>query len=80
MKANDLKKGDMVVLRNGWKARIEDNKKGNTRVATVYGTYTEMGSVYAHDIVSVEKDGEKVAIEYTDAQIALRDKLKGMGW
>jgi hypothetical protein len=36
MFTNELKKGDMVKLRNGWKARIEDNMKGNTRLATVY--------------------------------------------
>jgi hypothetical protein len=48
--SNDLKKGDYVLLVNGWQAKIEDNKRGNTRLATVYGTYTEMGSIYVHDI------------------------------
>lgn len=51
MFTNQLKKGDEVVLRNGWKARIEDNKKGDTRLCTVYGFVTEMGSVYSHDIM-----------------------------
>lgn len=77
MQTNELKKGDMVTLRNGWKAKIEDNKKGNTRVATVYGMFTEMGSVYAHDIVCLNKDdGTTVAIKLTDAQ----KKLKKSGW
>lgn len=58
--SNELKKGDMVMLNNGWKARIEDNKKGNIRLATVYGLYTEMGSVYAHDIGYRIADGAKV--------------------
>lgn len=80
MKTNDLKKGDMVMLRNGWKARIEDNKKGNIRVATVYGTYTEMGSVYSHDIVRYEADGVFASIEHTDAQKALFAKLQRMGF
>lgn len=53
MKTNDLKKGAVVRLRNGWYARIEDNMKGNTRLATVYGYETEMGSVYSHDIECV---------------------------
>ena len=50
MLSNDLKKGDRVVLHNGWKATIEDNKKGNTRMATVEGFATEIGSIYAWDI------------------------------
>lgn len=51
MNTNDLKKGDRVQLRNGWIAVIYDNKKGNTRMAEVYGMYTEIGSVYSHDII-----------------------------
>tara|TARA_Y100000004_G_C8781048_1_gene354975 strand:+ start:208 stop:516 length:309 start_codon:yes stop_codon:yes gene_type:complete len=69
MKTNDLKKGMKVLLRNGWEARIEDNRKGNTRLATVYGFYTEMGSVYSHDIVSyVDENGFMHDIEHTPAQ------------
>lgn len=54
---NKLKKGTRVVLRNGWEAVLEDNKKGSIRMATVFGTYTEMGSIYAHDIAGY-KEGE----------------------
>lgn len=73
MKTNDLKKGDRVQLRNGWYATIEDNKKGNTRLATVEGIYTEMGSVYSHDIVrKINADGTSTLLEYTDAQVKLR--------
>jgi hypothetical protein len=50
MKSNDLKKGDRIVLLNGWEATIEDNKKGNIRMATVEGFVTEMGSIYMHDV------------------------------
>lgn len=56
---NDLKKGDMVLMKNGWKARIEDNRKGNIRFATVFGNYTEMGSIYAMDI-KAKIDGDKL--------------------
>ena len=35
MLQNDMKKGQLGVLTNGWKFRIEDNKKGNIRMATV---------------------------------------------
>ena len=72
MFTNDLKKGAIVVLRNGWQARIEDNKKGNIRLATVYGNYTEMGSVYAHDIVRViTSPVADERIEHTPAQLKL---------
>lgn len=69
MRTNDLKKGDNVILRNGWKAVIEDNKKGNTRLAKVFGTYTELGSVYSWDIMEVIKDGQSIKIQLTDLQL-----------
>ena len=50
MLTNNLKKGALVRLHNGWEAEIFDNKKGNIRLAKVYGIETELGSVYAHDI------------------------------
>jgi hypothetical protein len=53
---NALKKGTRVVLRNGWQAVLEDNKRGYTRLATVYGTYTEMGSIYASDIAGYQQN------------------------
>jgi len=68
MTTNDIKKGMRVLLYNGWEARIEDNKKGNIRFATVFGDYTEMGSIYAHDIESVEVNGEWVDINHTTKQ------------
>jgi hypothetical protein len=47
----DVRKGTMVILRNGWKAKVEDNATNrSTRMCTVYGTFTEMGSVYSTDI------------------------------
>jgi hypothetical protein len=52
VKTNELKKGDLIRLRNGWLGVIADNQKGNTRMATVHGHYTETGSVYSHDIVT----------------------------
>lgn len=80
MKTNDLKKGAEVVLRNGWRAVIEDNLKGNTRLATVYGMFTETGSVYAHDIAYAVINNKMVAIEYTPAQIKLRAKVEALGF
>ena len=66
MFTNDLKKGDRVVLRNGRKATIADNRKGNIRPAEVYGIETETGSVYGHDIV-IYMGGD--AFDYTPVRI-----------
>ncbi len=90
MKTNELKKGTRILLRNGWEADLIDNKKGTIRDATVYGDYTESGSIYAHDIVAYEvKDGpvalmlcgRKFAtdIEYTPAQIQCRESCFALG-
>ena len=68
---NQLKKGDIVKLANGWAARLEDNKNGNVRLATVYGITTEMGSVYATDIVHYQlSDGFWTAVQHTAKQKA----------
>tara|TARA_Y100000310_G_scaffold342139_1_gene443948 strand:+ start:1900 stop:2115 length:216 start_codon:yes stop_codon:yes gene_type:complete len=71
MLSNDLKKGDKVVLANGWNATIEDNKRGNTRLATVKGFVTEMGSVYVWDIQG---------IKLTAKQTKARNAVKAMGF
>jgi len=93
MFTNELKKGDKVRLADsGWIAIIEDNMKGNTRLATVYGFETEMGSVYSHDMKYVYKGGKGKTIEearatcplekleHTPAQLALRQRVKDMGF
>ena len=51
MKTNDIKKGMVVELRNGWFGIMADNMRGNTRMVDVDGMYREIGSVYSHDIV-----------------------------
>jgi len=82
MKTNDLKKGDTVILRNGWKADLMDNKKGTIRDAKVYGTFTEVGSIYAHDIVGyMDKDGNKQSdIELTQSQTKCWDYNRELGF
>ena len=77
MKTNDLKKGARVLLRNGWKATVADNAKGNTRMCEVEGDFTEIGSVYSHDIVRDLTTGER--IEHTPAQIKLMGMVRAMG-
>ena len=76
MRTNELKKGDRVRLANGWKAVIMDNKRGNIRLAEVHGLYTELGSIYAHDIEVYYGPDALYMIEHTPAQIKLR-KLAG---
>ena len=73
MKTDDIKKGVRFRLMNGWYATMMDNKRGNIRMAEVEGMYTEIGSIYAHDIVLVQR-GPDVwdSIQYTPAQIKLR--------
>jgi len=61
---NKLKKGTRVVLRNGWQAVLEDNMRGSIRMATVEGFYTEMGSIYAHDIAGYKEGDFWVKLPY----------------
>ena len=73
-KTNDLKKGAWVLLRNGWVAEIYDNMRGNTRMAKVYGDFTEIGSVYSHDIMAWGHAESAIchAVEHTQAQLKLK--------
>lgn len=80
MKTNELKKEVRIKLRNGWEAVIKDNQKGNTRMCEVYGHYTEIGSVYSHDIVKAQINGQWVDVEHTPAQLELRAKVKAIGF
>ena len=69
MLANDMKKGQTGTQVNGWRFRIEDNSKGIIRTATVYGLYEEMGSIYIHDIATLDMpDGSTEPIEFSKAQ------------
>ena len=79
MFTNELKKGDKIKLANGWDAVIMDNKKGNIRLGEVYGWYTEIGSVYSHDIIAKYTDSGLVPIEHTKDQIKLRDNIVEFG-
>jgi len=95
MKTNELKKGTMVLLANGWHGELWDNARGNTRVVNVYGDYEEAGSVYSHDIVAYAREpkneqckekSDKYAwkwitdIEYTPSQIACKQTVRYMGF
>lgn len=69
MKTNDLKKNDVIKLRNGWRAQLMDNKKGSIRFARVFGDYNELGPIYSHDIVEYQLDHQWFSdIELTKSQ------------
>lgn len=67
----DVRKGTMVSLRSGWKAKVEDNATNRqTRLCTVYGDYTEMGSVYSTDITHAQtSDGTWQVVVHTPNQL-----------
>jgi hypothetical protein len=69
-----------VLLTNGWEADIMDNMKGQTRLAKVYGDFTDIGSVYSHDIKSVKIGEDWFPIEHTDTQLKLKEQLKKIGF
>ena len=61
---NDIKKGDLGYLKNGWKFEMMDNKKGNIRMAKVHGIETEIGSIYAHEIAFIQnQDGDDIPVD-----------------
>jgi hypothetical protein len=72
---NELKKGDKITLRCGWNATMEDNKKGNIRMATVEGIYTEMGSIYMSDVVLAYKGDETLCVVPTPSQKKLKQAI-----
>jgi len=87
MKTNDIKKGMNIKtgqLGTPVSGIMLDNLRGNTRLVDVKGSevglFDEMGSVYAHDILMVEVDGEWQEIEYTEAQLKLKKQISAMGW
>jgi hypothetical protein len=66
--AKDLKKGTRVQLRNGYDADLADNLvTRQTRFCTVYGQYTEMGSVYTSDIVAARINGVWIDVIHSPA-------------
>ena len=82
MTTNEIKKGmkvKSVQLGTPVTGVMMDNKKGNTRLLDVKGSeagfYDEMGSVYSHDIVLAEVDGEWKEITHTDAQLKLKQAV-----
>ena len=72
---NELKKGDIGYLLIGWKFEIIDNKKGNSRMANVFGDFTEMGSILMTDVDYVIKDDKKYQL---DVSKYIKDSTKNI--
>ena len=71
MLQDKIKKGQLGTLKNGWRFRIEDNAKGIVRLATVYGLFTEMGSIYLSDIATLDMpNGTTEPLQQTPKQAA----------
>ena len=82
MLANDMKKGQLGRLRyTGWDFRIEDNMKGVTRVATVWGFAEDVGSIYIKDIAYlIDENGNAIPIEFSPAQEKQNKKIEAAGF
>ena len=83
MKTNEIKKGmkiQSVQLGTPVTGIMMDNMRGNTRMVDVKGSevglFDEIGSVYSHDIITVEFDGEWKVVEHTKSQVKLRGMVE----
>ena len=79
MKTNELKKGTEILLKDGSRGTMEDNKKGNIMMMnldTIYGGRT-MGEQYTWKIVGYtdEHGNLKGDVELTPAQLKCRDAV-----
>jgi len=82
IRTKEINKGDRVLLRNGWEADIIDGYKTRpTRLAKVYGDYTEMGSVYSTDIrLRYNPDGSVDTVVLTDSEQRFVAKRSAFGF
>ena len=87
MTTNEIKKGmkiKSVQLGVPVTGIMLDNKKGNTRLVdgkgSEVGMFDEMGSVYSHDIILVEVDGNWVEVTHTEKQLKLKQSVANLAW
>ena len=80
-KISEVKKDARVELRNGFLATVQDNLvNGQTRLCTVEGFVTEMGSVYSSDMLNVLTPSGWSRIQHTPKQLAGRAYRQQSGW
>ena len=92
MKTNDIKKGMVIQLNNGWYGIMADNMRGNTHMVDVDGWFREIGSVYSHDIkhywpfhgsalgAEILVEGVPEKVEHTPAQLKLKESIRSNGF
>ena len=78
--SNDIKEGDVFVQTNGWIGEMVDNMRGNTRVANIYGAFTEAGSIYVWNISQVAKDGKLRTLKLTPKQEKDKFRVEEMSY
>jgi len=78
MRADQLKKGTRLRMRNGWEAIVVEKCDGNTLIAKVFGDFTETGSIYAHNIVAAKVDGNWIEVEMTEEQARFYSEVKNI--
>jgi hypothetical protein len=78
VRADQLKKGVLIRLKNGWEAIVDEECQGNTLKAKVFGDFTEIGSIYAHDIVATKLNGDWVEVVMTDDQARFYEEVKSI--
>lgn len=78
MLTKEIKKGDRIIMGNGWYGTMKDNGRGITRIAEIEGFYTETGSVYSHDIVAVIKDGNIIPITHSKKELDMKQMVETM--
>lgn len=76
IRTDQLKTGARVRMRNGLEAIVVKECDGNTLIAKVFGASNETGSVYAHNIVATEVDGQWIEVEMTEDQARFYKEVK----
>ena len=73
MLTKELVKGQRIRLRNGWEAELTRKPGATIAEAKVFGHYTEIGSIYCHDIAyAFDAAGGSYLVEHTPAQVRCR--------
>ena len=81
MLANSMRKGQTGTQINGWDFEIADNLKGVIRLALVHGFVSEIGSIYIHDIATLDMpDGTTERIEFSPTQAKKIALIKAVGF
>ncbi len=78
MLTTELKKGDFVILKNGWRAQLLENSSNTSLpLCQVWGDYTEAGSVFSHEMLAtIEPVNQSGA---SDGPRVVRDCFKPKG-